>query len=86
MGLLEIAQAFLRALAESHEIAPTLLATTSELEALVADRQRADPERHALLQGWRYAVAGARLLELLEGNLAVRVGPSGTLVFESAHP
>ncbi len=77
-GVFEIAQAVLRTESERHEIAPALVANTSELNALVsarpADRERLDLD---LLKGWRRELAGERLLALLDGRILVRVGPGG---------
>lgn len=77
-GVFEIAQAVLRTEAERHEIAPSLVANTSELTALVSarpeDRSKLDID---LLKGWRRELAGERLLALLDGRILVRVGPKG---------
>ena len=51
----------LKALATALEIPPSLLATRSDLEALVEDGPQA---RISLLTGWRREVAGERLLAL----------------------
>ena len=41
-----------------------LVATRSEVRSLVRDGERADPDRHRVLRGWRREFVGAELLEL----------------------
>lgn len=70
-----LADAIVRARCEHNQIAPELLATRSELEALLVDsfNREPDPGRHRLLQGWRRELAGDAVLALALGRLAVRV-------------
>lgn len=74
-------------LAAEFRIDPALLATTSDLQALV--RWRIAPEENdepALLQGWRGEILGTPLLGILNGDRYVRVGSvqkANPLVFES---
>lgn len=70
-----LADAIVRARCEYNQIAPELVATRGELEALLADsfRHKPDPDRHRLLQGWRRELAGEAVLALASGRLAVRV-------------
>jgi ribonuclease D len=70
-----LADAIVRARCEHNEIAPELVATRSELEALLVDsfKREPDPGRHRLLQGWRRELAGDAVLALAWGRLAVRV-------------
>lgn len=83
-GLLELCQALVRTESERWQIAPTVLATTADLQRVVARRDDLRRDDHAILQGWRHEVAGARLEALLRGEIVVRVGPGGGLVFEDA--
>jgi ribonuclease D len=79
-GVLEVAQALLRQLAEKEEVAPAMIATSEALERYVL----ASPEERramALGHGWRYQIAGRALADLLEGRLALRVGPTGLSTF-----
>jgi ribonuclease D len=70
-----LADAIVRARCEHNEIAPELVATRGELEALLVDafRHEPDPSGHRLLQGWRLQLAGDAVLALARGKLAVRV-------------
>jgi ribonuclease D len=70
-----LADAIVRARCEHNEIAPELVATRSELEALLVDsfKREPDPGAHRLLQGWRRELAGDAVLALAWGRLAVRV-------------
>jgi ribonuclease D len=79
-GLVELLQAVMKARALEQEIAPALLATTADLQALVEAKDRTALDI-PLLKGWRRTLLGNTLLQLLEGELTVRVDPSsGTLL------
>jgi len=75
-GLVEVLQAVLRVRAEQAHIAPALLATTADLEALAARHGTPSAEELPILQGWRRKIAGEPLLRLLEGRAALRVDPA----------
>lgn len=79
-GLVELLQAVLRARAVEEDMAPTLLATSADLQALAeAARRRAYPDL-PILRGWRRQLAGETLLGVLAGTIAVSVDPAtGTL-------
>ena len=74
-GLVEVLQAVLRVRAEQAHMAPALLATTADLEALAARHGTPAAEELPILQGWRRKIAGEPLLRLLEGRAALRVDP-----------
>jgi ribonuclease D len=78
-GQVELLQAVLKACAEQAEIAPTLLATAADLQALVESRQhRGGPSptvKLPILEGWRRRLAGDMLLQVLEGKVMVSVDP-----------
>jgi ribonuclease D len=83
-GLVELCQALLRTEAEAQKLAPTMLATSADLQRLLA-RSIAEPGTEPdipLLQGWRRQVAGDRLLALLNGQLVARVDRERGIVFE----
>lgn len=74
-GLVELMQAVMKARATEEQIAPTLLGTTSDLQALVdakSDRAYLDLP---ILKGWRRELIGKTLLDVLDGKLAVTVDP-----------
>ena len=66
----------LKARAEEKEIAPSLLASVSDLQALVAAKpaQREKLEI-PILHGWRRKLAGELLLSVLEGTVLVSIHP-----------
>lgn len=75
-GLVELLQAIVKARAFQEEIAPTLLATTSDLQELVdakVDRSTLDLP---LLKGWRRILVGDLLLGALDGKLVFTVDPT----------
>ncbi len=72
--LVGLADAIVRSRCESAEVAPELVSTRGELEALLTDAfiGRLDPERHRMLQGWRRKLVGDAVVALAEGRVAVR--------------
>jgi ribonuclease D len=78
-GQIDLLQAVLKACAEEAEIAPTLLATAADLQALVATRQqhrdRTPAVQLPILEGWRRKLAGEKLLQVLDGKMLVRIDP-----------
>lgn len=79
-GLLELCQAVLRIESERNRVASSVLATTADLQAIIT--RRADPDSLGdlpLMRGWRRQVAGQRILDLLQGRVAVTVKPDGSL-------
>ena len=73
-GQVDLLQAVLKACAQEAEIAPSLLASVSDLQTLV-DAKRSDRDRLDLpiLHGWRRRLAGETLLRVLDGNTVVSV-------------
>lgn len=69
-------QTLLRVRAEEHGVAQRLIATRSELEALV----EAPDGPHRLLEGWRRELFGGEALKLLNGELAITGDAAGTKV------
>jgi len=83
-GQVDLLQAVLKAVALEKEIAPSLLASTADLQALVdAKHDRRDLDL-PLLQGWRRKLAGERLLEVVEGKASVSIDPKSGSV--TLHP
>lgn len=82
-GVLELMQAVLKARASADNIAPTLIATTSDLQALIDhdEVQGSEPDL-PVLRGWRRQLVGETLLSILDGRLKVWVEPeTGKLRF-----
>ncbi len=76
---LDLAQALIKGRSLHHEIDPGLIGNRADVERLVADGSKADPEDHAMLRGWRGAFVGKALLDLLRGEGAVTVDPTTDL-------
>jgi ribonuclease D len=78
--LIALAEALLRARAMDAGLAYELIASRSELDVIVAAARRGDPEPSVrTLEGWRSALVGSDLRDLLMGRSAVAVGPQGRL-------
>lgn len=81
-GMLELLQAVLKSRASIENIAPTLIATTGDLQALI---ERTSPEEEVdvpVLRGWRRQLVGETLLSVLSGRLKVWIDPdAGKLRF-----
>lgn len=75
-GLVELLQAIVKARALQEEIAPTLLATTADLQELVDAKVNRSTLDLPLLKGWRRILVGELLLGALDGKLAFMVDPS----------
>jgi ribonuclease D len=80
VGLVELLQAVLKARAAEAEIAPTLLATSADLQSLVEAKEKKTTIDLPLLRGWRRQLAGDLLMQVLEGRVSISVDPaSGVL-------
>jgi ribonuclease D len=78
-GLIALLRAAVQAVAEDEEIAPEVIASTRDLEALVAaatSRRTREPVDLPLVEGWRGDLVGRTLLGLARGELAVRYDPA----------
>jgi len=74
-GLVDLLQAVLKARALEERIAPTLLATASDLQALVEAKHHREKLDLPILSGWRRTLAGDDLLRVLDGAVTVHVEP-----------
>ena len=79
--LVSLAQALVRQRSLDSGIATELIATQSELAALVAALRRDGGQSNGVraLRGWRRELIGDELQELIEGRSAVSVKPGGGL-------
>jgi ribonuclease D len=73
--VLPLASSVLHSCCAGAGIASELVATRADLESLIVVAAR-DQDDHPLLRGWRYQLAGERLMALLRGELVLRVLPS----------
>jgi ribonuclease D len=72
-GIVELLQAVLKARAAEEGIAPTMLATSSDLQTLVEAKQNRTALDVPLLRGWRRQLAGDLLLQVLDGAVTITV-------------
>jgi ribonuclease D len=73
--LIALGEALVRARAAEAGLAYELIAARADLQRVVSALRADAPEADVrTLQGWRRAVVGAELLELLQGRRALRVG------------
>jgi ribonuclease D len=78
--LIALAEALLRARAMEAGLAYELIASRAELELIVGAARRGEPEPDVrTLTGWRRALVGDDLSDLLAGRSAVSVGPDRRL-------
>jgi ribonuclease D len=78
--LIALAEALLRARALEAGLAYELIASRSELEAIVGAARRGEPEPDVrTLTGWRRELVGADLADLLAGRSAIALGPDRRL-------
>ena len=72
-GLVDLLQAVLKVKAQEEEIAPSLLATASDLLLLIEAVRNGGEADVPILKGWRRKLAGDTLLSALSGQLSVSV-------------
>jgi len=86
-GIVELLQAVLKARAAEEGIAPTMLATSADLQLLVDTKQNRTTLTVPILHGWRRQLVGELLLQVLDGAVSLRVDrTSGALRMTSGHP
>ncbi len=85
-GIVELLQAVLKARAAEEGIAPTMLATSADLQLLVETKQNRTTLTVPILHGWRRQLVGELLLQVLDGAVSLRVDrTSGALRMTSGH-
>ena len=85
--LVSLAQALVRQRSIESGVAVELIATQSELAALVtAARRGEDGDGLRVTAGWRRELVGDELRELLAGRRRLWVGPDRTLQVSEADP
>ncbi len=72
-GFVELLQAIVKARALDEEIAPTILATTADLQELVEAKTNRSALDLPLLKGWRRTLVGELLLDALDGKVAFTI-------------
>jgi ribonuclease D len=82
--LIALAEALIRSRAREAGLAYELLAARADLQAIVAARRVGEQEADVrTLRGWRRELAGAELLELLDGRLSLSVSNRAIRVGEA---
>jgi ribonuclease D len=74
-GTVELLQAVLKGIAAEANIAPTLLATAADLQALTELKGEREQAGLPILRGWRRRLAGDLLLDVLSGKVTVSINP-----------
>ena len=86
-GIVELLQAVLKARAAEEGIAPTMLATSADLQTLVEAKQNRTALDVPILRGWRRQLAGDLLLQVLDGAVTITVDrTSGALRVTQGRP
>jgi ribonuclease D len=86
-GIVELLQAVLKARAAEEGIAPTMLATSADLQTLVDTKQSRAALDVPILRGWRRQLAGELLLQVLDGAVTITVDrTSGALRMTQGRP
>jgi ribonuclease D len=86
-GIVELLQAVLKARAAEQGIAPTMLATSADLQTLVDAKQSRAALDVPILRGWRRQLAGDLLLQVLDGTVTITVDrTSGALRMTPGRP
>ncbi len=77
----DLLKVLLKHLAEEHRVAPRLIASADDIEALAADDEADVPMQH----GWRYEIFGATALALKQGRRSLAI-EGGRLVLDEREP
>ncbi len=86
-GIVELLQAVLKARAAAEGIAPTMLATSADLQTLVEAKQNRIALDVPILRGWRRQLAGDLLLKVLDGAVTISINrTSGALRITQGGP
>jgi ribonuclease D len=82
--LIALGEALVRMRAMDADVAYELLAARADLQKIVTAVRDDLPEPDVrTLQGWRREVVGEELLELLDGGVALRVGPGRRIIVDA---
>ena len=68
-AVLDLLKVLLKAVADAERVAPKIIASTDDLEAIASD----DLAQVPALQGWRRSVFGEKALALKDGSLSLRI-------------
>jgi ribonuclease D len=68
-AVLDLLKVLLKAVADAERVAPKIIASTDDLEAIASDDHAEVPA----LQGWRRSVFGEKALALKDGSLSLRI-------------
>jgi ribonuclease D len=81
-ALVELLKVLLKAVCESEGVAPKIIATIDDLEALAEDDEAPVP----VLQGWRRTLFGDKALALKHGRLALSASGGRIIVHDLTAP
>lgn len=75
-AVLDLLKVLLKAVAEAERVAPKIIASSDDLEAIASDDEAEVPA----LQGWRREVFGAKAIALKTGALSLRIAKGRVVV------
>lgn len=78
----EILKLLLKIIAEQHDVAQKLIATSDDLGKLAMDGEKADI---AAMRGWRFELFGEKALSMLSGDLAIKFEKGKPCLFKPPH-
>ncbi len=77
-GIEELLSAFVQIRSEELKIEPSVLADRKRIHSFATHfEQKLDMDEHFLLQGWRRECIGEPMLRLLNGEVGLKINPSG---------
>ncbi|HEV7731272.1 MAG TPA: ribonuclease D [Candidatus Binatia bacterium] len=89
-GLTALLRAAVQAVADRDDLAPEVIASSRDLDALVAiaTSRKPDPDQEepSLLQGWRRELVGETLLAIARGEISMRYDPARREVVRESVP
>jgi len=77
-GIEELLSAFVQIRSEELKIEPSVLADRKRIHSFATHfEQKLDMDEHFLLQGWRRECIGEPMLKLLNGEVGLKINPTG---------
>ena len=69
----DLALGLIKGICLSAQMDPALIGNRADVTAFILEAESADPSRHQILRGWRAEFIGNQLLDVMRGNIGVKI-------------